>query len=112
MKKKDKFQTLEEIKEVYPIGSVFEEKEYMQKERFYYYNAEDLKYYSSIYGKENVIVNPEKNTVSIIHKIYTYVKGYIFDGEYWYPAGYEWDGWYELAHDDDDDEEEEDSSPD
>lgn len=28
MKKKDKFKTLEEIKEIYPIGSVFEEKEY------------------------------------------------------------------------------------
>lgn len=26
MKKKDKFKTLEEIKEAYPIGSVFEER--------------------------------------------------------------------------------------
>lgn len=26
MKKKDKFKTLEEIKEIYPIGSVFEER--------------------------------------------------------------------------------------
>lgn len=108
MKKKDKFKTLEEIKEAYPIGSVFEEKEYTQKERLYYYTNEDLRYYFSMYGKENIIVNPEENTVLITHKIYTYVKGYIFDGKYWYPAGYEWDGWYELKHDEDDDEEEDD----
>lgn len=78
MKKKDKFKTLEEIKEVYPISSVFEEKEYTQKEKLYYYTDEDLRYYSLKYGKENIIVNPEENTVLITHKIYTYVKGYIF----------------------------------
>ena len=104
MKKKDKFKTLEEIKEAYPIGSIFEEKEYTQKERFYYYSAEDLKFYSSMYGKENVIVNPEENTVLITHKIYTYVKGYIFDGKYWYPAGVVQDDWYKLTHGDYDEE--------
>lgn len=108
MKKKDKFKTLEEIKEVYSINSVFEEHE--EKMIGYYYNNDDLKSYFSMYGKENMIVNPEKDIVLITHKTYTYVKGYVFDGEYWYPAGYEWDGWYELKHDDD--EEEEDSSPD
>lgn len=103
MKKKDKFKTLEEIKEAYPIGSVFEECE--EKLVGYYYNNNDLKLYSSTYGKENMVVNPEKDTVLITRKIYTYVKGYIFDGEYWYPGGYEWDGWYELTHDDDKEEE-------
>lgn len=63
-------------------------------------------------GQKQCNYYPE-NTLLITHKIYTYVKGYIFDGKYWYPAGYEWDGWYELAHDEDeDDEEEDDSSPD
>lgn len=108
MKKKDKFKTLEEIKEAYPINSVFEER--AEKVKGYYYNDNDLKYYYSTYGKSNVIITPE-NTLLFTRKIYTYVKGYIFDGEYWYPAGYEWDGWYELKRDDDD-EEEEDSSPD
>ncbi len=103
MKKKDKFKTLEEIKEAYPIGGVFEER--AEKVQGYYYNDYDLKRYYSAWGKSNVVINPEENTVLITHKIYTYVKGYIFDGEYWYPAGYEWDGWYELKHDDDEEEE-------
>lgn len=74
----------------------------------YYYDDNDLGYYYSAWGKSNVIITSEENTLLITHKIYTYVKGYIFDGEYWYPAGYEWDGWYELAHDEDEDDEEED----
>lgn len=108
MKKKDKFKTLEEIKEAYPIGSVFEER--IELAKGYYQNSNDLKLYYLDWGKDNVAVNSEDNTVLITHKIYTYVKGYIFDGKYWYPAGYEWDGWYELKYDED--EEEEDSSPD
>lgn len=97
MKKKDKFETLEELKNTYPINGVFEERTELVKG--YYYNNNDLKLYYSEWGKDNVTVNSEDNTVLITHKIYTYVKGYIFDGKYWYPAGYEWDGWYELKHD-------------
>ena len=32
------------------------------------------------------------------------VQGYVFDGEYWYPAYDTWDGWYLFRGDDEDDE--------
>lgn len=32
------------------------------------------------------------------------VEGYVFDGEYWYPAHDSWDGWYIFFGDDEDDE--------
>lgn len=54
MKKKDKFKTLEEIKEAYPIGSVFEER--VEKVRGYYYDDNDLRCYYSTWGKSNVII--------------------------------------------------------
>lgn len=49
MKKKDKFKTLEEIKEAYPINSVFEER--MEKAKGYYYDDNDLRCYYSVWGK-------------------------------------------------------------
>lgn len=102
MKKKDKFKTLKEIKEAYPINSVFEER--TEKAKGYYYDDNDLRCYYSVWGKNNVIITPEENSVLITHKIYTYVKGYIFDGKYWYPAGVVQDDWYKLTHGDYDEE--------
>lgn len=32
------------------------------------------------------------------------VEGYVFDGEYWYPAEDSWDGWYPFYGDDEDEE--------
>lgn len=32
------------------------------------------------------------------------VEGYIFDGEYWYPAEVTWDGWQPFFGDDEDEE--------
>lgn len=32
------------------------------------------------------------------------VEGYVFDGEYWYPAYDSWDGWYIFYGNDEDDE--------
>lgn len=32
------------------------------------------------------------------------VEGYVFDGEYWYPAYCTWDGWCQFYGDDEDEE--------
>lgn len=44
------------------------------------------------------------NWGSIRHLDYGYidkVEGYLFNGEYWYPAYNTWDGWYPYYGDDD-----------
>lgn len=66
MKKKDKFKTLEEIKEAYPIGSVFSTS--IEKERWYYHSEKDIKAAISMWGKENVTVLNE-DTIVVTKKI-------------------------------------------
>lgn len=52
-------------------------------------------------------IGTEINRGSVRHLEYGYldkVEGYVFDGEYWYPAQDSWDGWYPFFGDDEDDE--------
>ena len=97
MIKKTEFETLEELQRVYPIGSIFGTA--IEKERWYCHSEEDIKAAISMWGKENITVLNE-DTIVVTKKFNTYVQGYLFDGEYWRPAGYGWDGWYELEEED------------
>lgn len=92
MIKKTEFETLEELQRVYPIGSIFSTS--IEKERWYCPSEKDIKAAISIWGEENVTVLNE-DIIVVTKKFNTYVQGYIFDGEYWRPAGNGWDGWYE-----------------
>lgn len=54
-----------------------------------------------MWGEENITVLNE-DTIVVTKKFNTYVQGYLFDGEYWRPAGNGWDGWYELEEEGED----------
>lgn len=84
MIKKTEFETLEELQRVYPIGSIFSTS--IEKERWYYHSEKDIKAAISMWGKENVTVLDE-DIIVVTKKFNTYVQGYIFDGNYWRPAG-------------------------
>ena len=101
MIKKTEFETLEELQRVYPIGSIFSTA--IEKERWYCPSEEDIKAAISMWGEENVTILNE-DTIVVTKKFNTYVQGYLFDGEYWRPAGNGWDGWYELEEEGDEEE--------
>ena len=100
--KKTEFETLEELQRVYPIGSIFSTS--IEKERWYCPSEKDIKAAISMWGEENVIILNE-DTIVVIKKFNTCVQGYLFDGEYWRPAGNGWDGWYELEEEEEEGDE-------
>ena len=100
--KKTEFETLEELQRVYPIGSIFSTS--IEKERWYCPSEKDIKAAISMWGEENVTILNE-DTIVVTKKFNTYVQGYLFDGEYWRPAGNGWDGWYELEEEEEEGDE-------
>lgn len=90
-----KFQSLEELQEKYPIGTKLNIRETVNYDVRIYFNEKDLEFYRKNY--ENVEIQ-SKDTVLIKTKDIRYdtVEGYLFDGEYWYPAQSSWDGWLEI----------------
>jgi hypothetical protein len=96
---KIKFETLEELQKTFPIGTrLAEEFHYVTEERFWY-RHEDLGYYRNCYEDVTVISDHE---CLCRRKEYFYevVDGYLFDGEYWYPARNTWDGWLPFTESD------------
>ena len=96
---KIKFETLEELQKTFPIGTrLAEEFHYITEERFWY-RHEDLGYYRNHYEDVTVISDHE---CLCRRKEYFYevVDGYLFDGEYWYPAKNTWDGWLPFTESD------------
>ena len=88
------FNTYEELKEKFPIGTIYqtEEKEY----KCYYYNLDDIRCYNKMYDRVIVI---GQDTCLCIRKIEYAVAGYLFDGISWYPAKQTWDGWVPIDKD-------------
>lgn len=88
------FNTYEELKEKFPIGTIYrtEEEEY----KCYYYNLNDIRYYNTMYDRVIVI---GKDTCLCIRKIEYKVDGYLFDGISWYPAKQIWGGWKPINED-------------
>ena len=92
---KYKFSTLEELQAAYPIHSVFSCRKEIHKDIHHFYNEADLRVLKK--RNDNVEVIDECEcicTKTVINA--NIVEGYIFDGEYWYPAHNGHDGWEEL----------------
>lgn len=99
MEKKVRFETLAELQETYPVGSVIHEEIEEITATRYFYNKKDFDYLKYHYS----FVEPIDDVTCFCRKIQKHVKiveGYIFDGEYWRPAWNSWDGW--LPYDEDD----------
>lgn len=88
------FKTLEELKKQFPIGTVYQEKKIEHTN--YYYNLEDIRCYKTMYNRVIII---DDTTCMCIKNIGYKVDGYLFDGEYWYPAKRTWDGWDKIDED-------------
>ena len=92
---KYRFNTLEELQAVYPIHAVFSSRREVHKDIRYFYNDADLKVLK--HHNDNVeVINDNECicTKTVINA--NIVEGYIFDGEYWYPAYVGHDGWDTL----------------
>lgn len=99
MENKVRFETLTELQETYPVGSVINEVGNIWINDEYYYNDADLKILKHKYDS----VVPIGDNTCICKKKETYknlVEGYLYDGEYWYPAYLTHDGWIEYDEDD------------
>ena len=99
MKKKVCFETLAELQETYPVGSVIHEETKEITVTRYFYNKKDF----DCLKRHFSFVEPIDDVTCFCRKIQKHVKvvqGYIFDGEYWRPAWNNWDGW--LPYDEDD----------
>lgn len=99
MENKVRFKTLAELQETYPVGSALITYYYKDYALRFFYNEKDLK-----------ILNQQYDTVAIVDKNVCQcwktiekakiVEGYLYDGEYWYPAYLTHDGWTEYDEDD------------
>lgn len=85
---KTSFTSLEELQKAFPIGSALAMWTGYQEE--FYYNENDLKLYKK-YWDEVTILSDEK--VLVKKNYYLKTEGYLFDGEFWWPAYRDWDGW-------------------
>lgn len=96
---KYKFETLEELQQTYPIHSIFSKRTERHIELHTYYNTNDLK----VFRRYSDHVEILDDTTCITYKIWVNsrtVEGYLYDGEYWYPAYYTHDGWVEYNESD------------
>ena len=99
MENKVRFETLTELQETYPVGSVINEVGNIWINDEYYYNDADLKILKQKYDS----VVPIGDNTCICKKKETYknlVEGYLYDGEYWHPAYLTHDGWIEYDEND------------
>lgn len=90
-----KFKTLAELQDKYPVGSVLNKRFHAWVNTEYYYNDTDLKIlkqrYDSVYVIDDNTCNCSKKEIYL-----DIVEGYLYDGEYWYPAHQTHDGWIEY----------------
>lgn len=99
MEKKVRFETLAELQETYPVGSVIHEEIEIYTTTEYYYNKKDFNYLKTIFE----FVEPIDDVSCFCrstHRTLHLVEGYLYDGECWRPARNTWDGW--LPYDEDD----------
>lgn len=88
------FNSYEELKEKFPIGTIYRTEE--EGYKHHYYNLDDIRCYNAIYDR---VIITGQDTCLCIGKIEYKVDGYLFDGEYWYPAKRTWDGWDKIDED-------------
>lgn len=99
MEKKVRFETLAELQETYPVGSVIHKKVIEYYTINYFYNRKDFDFYKRIYAEVEPIDDASCRCKSV-EITYFEVEGYLYDGEYWRPTRNTWDGW--LPYDEDD----------
>jgi hypothetical protein len=91
-----KFETLAELQEKYPVGSVLYEERHVVTRTHYFYNEKDFNYFKRRY----TFVEKVDDATCFCRKIECrrkIVEGYIYDGKFWYPAHNTWDGWVEYT---------------
>lgn len=88
------FNSYEELKEKFPIGTVY--KRIFQENKNYYYNEKDMQAYLALYHRVKILDN---NLCLCIKEIEYKVEGYLFDGARWHPAKRTWDGWETIDED-------------
>lgn len=92
MAEKIRFNSLAELQEKYPVGSVF--RAYSHREHVFrtFYNQKDYnvlkRYYDVIEAVDDVTCECWKTVKHLM-----LVEGYLYDGKYWYPAYLTCDGW-------------------
>lgn len=90
-----KAETYEELKEKYPIGSKLNCRTYPQYKNLPYYSENDLKIYKEIY-EEVIVLDENYCRILTTKEEFDLVEGHLFDGEYWYPVEYTWEGWHRI----------------
>ena len=92
MEKKVCFETLAELQETYPVGSVIMENTEEWTSTNCFYSQRDL---DLLKASCSVVIPVDDTTCFCKHKRITkkVVEGYLYDGELWYPAYATWDGW-------------------
>lgn len=99
MSDKYKFETLEELQQSHPIHSVFSKRIERHIDAHTYYNTADLKVLKAHSDKIEIV----DETTCITYRTVInarIVEGYLYDGEYWYPAYNTHDGWVEYDESD------------
>lgn len=92
---KTRFISLEELQKACPIGLIL--KTWSEHREEFYFCKNDLKEYRKRWD-EVIILSDEK--VFLKRNYCLKVEGYLFDGEFWYPAFQGWDGWIEFEEED------------
>jgi hypothetical protein len=95
MTKKYRFETLEELQQSYPIHSVFSKRIEHHIDAHTYYNTSDLKVLKVRSDKIEIVDEATCITYKTVINA-RIVEGYLYDGEYWYPATIGHDGWDTL----------------
>lgn len=88
------FNTYEELKEKFPIGTVYRGRKIEHTN--YYYNLEDIRRYQTMYDRIFIIGD---TTCMCIKNMEYKIEGYLFDGTSWYPAKQTLDGWEPINED-------------
>lgn len=91
---KFKFKTLEELQNRYPINSVIIEWDKDEVKYVTIYDEVELAYYKTLYSKIEPVSGVMYQYKATFKKhMEARVVGYIYDGEFWYPAYLNSDGW-------------------
>lgn len=92
------FKTFEEVQAKYPIGTKMNYSKNAMTRCYFYTGPEDIVEYRRLYEKVEVI---DDELVECTWDVESFdpVDGYIFDGEFWWPAMISWDGWIPIKED-------------
>ena len=88
------YNTVEQLQKEYPIGCIY--KTCWNKIREWCPMPIDVYIFKQEHPNIRNFHLNDDGMISCEEKIEYKVEGYLFDGEYWYPAIHTWDGWFPL----------------